>query len=188
MEQKRPRSILQGRLGISAIEILDLFCAGRVAKLADGLVFDLTDALTRNTEDLTDLLKRVRAAVVHTEAHTQHVRLTLGQCAENLGQRLREHGVGCCIDGTGGIIVLDKGADGRILFIADGHIERERIGCSAVGFDDFFNREVQLCGDLLQRRLTAQLLYELAVAAGRLVDDLDQIHQVAYVENLFPFV
>lgn len=126
-----------------------------MAQLADSFVFDLTDALARDTEDLADLFERVRPAVIHAEAHAQHVCLTLGQRTEDLGQRLREHGIGRCIDRAWRVIVFDKGTDGRIFFVADWHIERERIRRSAVGLDDLFNRKIQLGSDLFQRRLTA---------------------------------
>ena len=112
---------------VSAIEILDLLCPGRVTELADGFVFDLADAFTGNAEDLADLLERMRPAVIHAEAHAQHVCLTLGQRAEDLGQRFGEHRVGRGVDGAGGIVVLDEGADGRILLVADRHVQRQGV-------------------------------------------------------------
>ena len=48
----------------SAVEILDFLGARRVAQLADGLVLDLADALTRDAEDLADFLQRVRPAEI----------------------------------------------------------------------------------------------------------------------------
>ena len=41
------------------------------------------------------------------------------------------------------------------------------------------NRQVQLCGDLLHGGLTAQLLDQLTVAAGSLVDNLHHMHRHA---------
>ena len=71
-----------------------------MAQLADCLVFNLADTLARDAEDLTDLLQRVRSAVIHAEAHLEHVCLALGQRAENLGKRLRQQRVGCCVGRT----------------------------------------------------------------------------------------
>ena len=100
----------------------------------------------------------MRPAVIHAEAHAQHVCLTLGQRAEDLGQRFGEHRVGRGVDGAGGIVVLDEGADGRILLVADRHVQRQGVGGGAIGLDDLLDGQIQLSGDLLERRLAAQLL------------------------------
>ena len=54
-----------------------------------------------------------------------------------------------------------------------------RIRRGPVGLDDLLNGQIQLRRNLLQGRLTAQLLDQLAVAAGRLVDDLYHMHRHA---------
>ena len=54
-------------------------------------------------------------AVVHTEAHPQHIGFPLGQCAQNLFQGLGKQCVGGGVGRAGGALVLYEGADGGVL-------------------------------------------------------------------------
>ena len=150
-----------------------------MTQLSDRLVLDLADALARDAEDLADLLERVRLAVVHAETQAQDVCLTLCQRVEDLAERLGQQRVARGIRRTRRIVVLNEGADGRILLVADRRIERQRVRRRAVRLDDLLDWEIQLLGDLLERRLAAELLHELAVAARGLVDDLHHMHRNA---------
>ena len=59
---------LQG-LQVAVQEAAQVFAAARVAKLAQGLGFDLTDTLTGHVELLAHFLKGVVGVHVDTEAH-----------------------------------------------------------------------------------------------------------------------
>ena len=120
------------QVALSAVEILDLLGAAGVAQLADGLIFDLADTLTGNAKDLAHFLQGVGAAVVHTEAHTQHISLTLGQRVQDLLQCLGKQGIGGCVSGAGGTLVFDEGTDGGIFFVTDGGIQGQGVRSGAV--------------------------------------------------------
>ena len=148
-----------------------------MAELPDSLVLDLADPLTGDAEDLAHLLQGVGATVVHAEAHPQHVRFPLGEGTQNLFQGFGKQCVGGGIGRAGGPLVLYEGADGGILFVTYGGIQTQGIGSGAVGLNDFFHRQTQLRGDLLHGGFPAQLLNQLPVAAGGLVDDLYHMHR-----------
>ena len=122
-----------------------------MTQLSDRLVLDLADALARDAEDLADLLERVRLAVVHAEAQAQDVCLTLCQRVEDLAERLGQQRVARGIRRARRVVILNEGADGRILLVADRRIERQRVRRRAVRLDDLLDWEVQLLGDLLER-------------------------------------
>ena len=67
------------------------------------------------------------AAVVHTEAHLQNVGFPLGQGVQNLLQGLGQQSIGGGIGGTGGPLVLHKGADGGVLFVTDRGVQGQGI-------------------------------------------------------------
>ena len=150
-----------------------------MAELADGLVFNLADTLTGHTEDLADLLQGVGLSVIHTEPQAQHVGLPVRQGVQDLAEGLGQQGIAGGIRRAGSVVVLHEGADGRVLLVAHRRVQRQGIGGGAVGLDDLLDGEIQFVGDLLQGRLTAQLLHQLAVAAGGLVDDLYHMHRHA---------
>ncbi len=50
-----------------------------MAQLANGLVFDLADSLPGDAENLAYFFQGVGAAVVHAEAHPQHISLPVCQ-------------------------------------------------------------------------------------------------------------
>ena len=65
-----------------------------MAELPDGFVFDLADTLSGHAEDLAHLFQGVGTAVVHTEAHPQHVGFPLGKRPQNFLQGLGKQRVG----------------------------------------------------------------------------------------------
>ena len=55
-----------------------------MAELAQGLGFDLADALARNLEALADLFESVLGAVLQAEAHLDDALLARGERAHHL--------------------------------------------------------------------------------------------------------
>ena len=85
-----------------AVEVPDFLCPAGMAELPDRLVLDLADPLTGDAEELAHFLQGVGPAVVHAEAHAQHIRFPLRQGAQNLFQSLGKQGVGGGVGGAGG--------------------------------------------------------------------------------------
>ena len=148
-----------------------------MAQLPDGLVFDLADTLTGHVEDVAHFLQGVGTAVIHAETHTQHIGFALGQGVQDLLQSLCQQCIGSGIGGAGGTLVLHERADGGIFFITHRGVQTQSICSGTVCLNDLFHRQIQLCGDLFHGGLTAQLLHQLSVAAGSLVDDFHHMHR-----------
>src|SRR5690349_19811842 len=85
------RSRLASGPGFSALdEALQLLRAARVAELPQGLRFDLTDALARHLEVLTDLFEGVVALLADAETHAEHLLLARRQRLQHLPRLLGE--------------------------------------------------------------------------------------------------
>jgi len=148
-----------------------------VTQFADGLVFDLTDPLTGNAEDLTHFFQGVGAAVVHTEPHTEHIGLPFGKGVQNLLQGFGKQSIGGGVGGTGGALVLHEGADGGVLFITHRGIQAQGVSRGAVCLDNFLHRQPQLGCNFFHSGFTAQLLHQFTVTAGSLVNHLNHMHR-----------
>ena len=73
----------------SVQKVLQLFGAAGVAELAQGLGFDLADALTGDVEFLAHLFQGAGAAVLDAEAQLEHLFLPGGQGGQDLHQPLQ---------------------------------------------------------------------------------------------------
>ena len=65
---------------------MQLTDTGGVSHFAQGLGFDLADALAGHLELPTDLLQRARIAVIQAETQFQDSLLALGQASEHVAQ------------------------------------------------------------------------------------------------------
>ena len=75
-----------------------------------------------------------------------------------------------------GVAAGDEIADDCVVVLADRRVERRGAGDSA-HLAGLLEREVRLDGDLVERRLAAELGPELALGAVQLVDALDDVHR-----------
>src|SRR5258706_1352446 len=160
-------------------ECLQLARAARVAQLAQGLGFDLPDALAGDREALADLLQGVLAAVAEPEAHLDDLLLAGG---EGLQERLRlllEVDVDHRLGGRDHVAVLDEVAQMRVLFLSDRGLQGDRLLRDLQDLADLADRDVHPLRDLLAAGLAAQLLHERPRGADQLVDGLDHVHRDA---------
>src|SRR5690606_30339368 len=176
---QRPPAAKDGR---SVQEVAQLARAALVVlELAQRLVLDLADALAGDAEVAADLLERVLAAVDQPLAELQHHRLALVELAERLLQLLGEDVLGGLVDRRLDVLVGDEVAVERVLLVADGRFQRERLARELERLLDLLGVPVGAhgVGDLGEGRLARQLLLQPAAGAGELVDRLDHVHRDA---------
>ena len=119
-------------------------------------------------------------AVVHAEAQAQHVCLTLGQRAEDLAAAPRP--AACWLVASAGPGVLSSSTKEPMVVSSSSPtgVSSDSVSAAVRLASMIFSiGRFSSCGDLLQRRLAAQLLHQLAVAARGLVDDLHHMHRHA---------
>ncbi len=150
-----------------------------MAQLAQRLGFDLADALARDLEVLTHLFERVVGLLADAEAHAQDLLLARRQRREHLprllGQVHRDDGVG----GRQDALVLDEVTEARVVFLADGRVQRHRLLRELEDLPDLVERQLHLGADLVGRRLAPELLDQVAARADELVHRLDHVHRNA---------
>jgi hypothetical protein len=79
-------------------ERAQLFGAARVTQLAQGLGFDLADALAGDVELLADFFERVIGVHVDAEAHAQYLGLAGREAGEYVAHGFHQAGFGGRID------------------------------------------------------------------------------------------
>jgi hypothetical protein len=140
------------------------------------LGLDLTHALTGQPESAPDVLERLGIGVVEAVAKDQDLPFAVSQGGQSLSEGLaakrdldllvRERPV-----------AGDEIAEDRVLGVADGLVEaRRRAGCS-LDLVRLGDREVRLLGDLIERRLPAELGPERALGAVQLLHALDDVNR-----------
>src|SRR5579875_3034871 len=100
-------------------EIAEAMTAAGMAKLAQGLGFDLADALARDGEVLPDLFEGVLAAVLQAEAHLDDLLFARAECFEYFGGLLAEIQIDDRLGGGHHAAVHEKIAQVRFFFFAD---------------------------------------------------------------------
>src|SRR5438105_4676733 len=158
-------------------ERLEQARARGVTKLAERLRLDLADALARHVEVLADLFERVLLAVrAEAVAEFDDDLLARAQGRQHrvghLPQVRRDDRVG----GADARLVLDEVAEVRVLLLADGSFERDRLLRQLEDGAHLRDRHVNFARDLFGRRLAPQLLNQSAAGADELVDGLDHVH------------
>ena len=146
-----------------------------MAQLAQGLGFDLADPLARDVELLADLLERVRLAVDQTKAHAQHLLLPRRQRGQDFLELLAQQGIGGLLRRLRRLVVLDEVAEMAVFLLADGRFERDGLLRDLQDLFDLTLLDVQLVGDLLRRRLAAELLHHRVRGAQHPVDGLHHV-------------
>src|SRR6478736_3806567 len=165
--------------------VLELAAPGRVAQLAERLGLDLADALAGDVELLADLLEGAGTPVLEAEPELEHAPLATGQRVKDRLDLLLEELMRRRLGRGERAPVLDEVAEVGVLLLADRGLERDRLLRDLDDLADLLGRDLDLLalrhglGDLLDRRLTAQLLKELARDADQPVDRLDHVDRDA---------
>src|SRR5262249_10182648 len=110
------------------------------------------------------------------EAHAQHALLTRRKHGERARRGLAQVGLDRGVDRLDGVMVLDEIAEAGILFITDRRLERERLLGNPENLPTPLERYAELPGQLLWRRVAADLVEHLPRRAHDLADGLDHVH------------
>src|SRR5713226_7272082 len=150
-----------------------------VAQFAQGLCFDLANALARDRERLANLLQRVLRAVLQTKAHLDHLLFTRAQGVQHArGLFLQVHVDG----GLGGRdhgAVFNQVAEVGIPLLADWRLQRDRYLHNLEHLAHLGRGNVHALGNLFRRGFAAQRLDQLPRGANQLVDDLGHVYRDA---------
>src|SRR5436309_3470606 len=101
----------------------ELLRSRRMPQLAQGLRFDLTDALARDVERAADFLERMLGSVAHAKSHLEHLLLARRPRAEDLVGLLFQIRDDDVIDRGDHAAILDEIAKMRIFLFADRRLE-----------------------------------------------------------------
>src|SRR5664280_2889181 len=149
--------------------------AGRVTELRHRLALDLTDPLARDAVHLADLVKRLRLTIGEAEAHAHHAGLALRQRVEHVVQLLLQEREVHRVRRDDRLGVLDEVAELGVAVLAQRGVQGDRLAPVLLDLDDLLRRHVELFGQLLRRRLAAEILEHLTLHPGQLVDDFDHV-------------
>src|SRR6266436_2066814 len=119
-----PADLLSGQLLQESFEV---HAADGMLKLADGFGFDLADAFAGDLEDAADLLQRVRIAVLQAVAEANDLALAPGERLEQMFDLLPQDAVIGAMDRIVAGLIFDELAKARILAVADGPVEANRM-------------------------------------------------------------
>ena len=131
-------------------------------ELAQRLGLDLADALARHRELLADLFQRVVGVHADAEAHAQHALLARRERGQHARRGLAQVRLDRRVDRQDRVLVLDEIAEVRVLLVADRRFERERLLGDLEDLAHLLERHAELLGELLRRRLAADLVQHLA--------------------------
>src|SRR5829696_3572377 len=148
----------------------------RVAKAGEGASLDLANPLAAEVDQLADLVGGAGLTAVEPEAQRQDVALALVEHRQQLLDLGREHGPGRRLVGRLGAAVLDQVAELRLAVLTDGRLERHRLREVRDELLDPLGREVELLGELVERRGTAEARLEpraLLLEPGEVVGGMD---------------
>src|SRR5438309_3018119 len=159
--------------------VAELFRARRVAELAQRLGLDLADALAGDPEPLAHLFQRALVTVDQPESQLQHPPLAWRERVEDVLHLGVEHGERSRVGRRDRLAVLDEVAEVRILLLADGRLERDRVLRNLDDLPHLLGRDPHLLADLLVARLAAELLEQPARDADQLVDRLHHVDRDA---------
>src|SRR6266571_4850643 len=153
--------------------------SARVLQLAQRLGLDLADALSRDRELLADLFQRLIGVHPDAEAHAQHALLARGERGEHPRCRLAQVRLDGGVDRRHRVLVLDEVAEVRILLVADRGFQGNGLLGDLQNLAHLLERHAELLGQLLGRRLAADLVQHLTRRADDFVDRLDHVHRDA---------
>src|SRR3954451_16948074 len=160
-------------------DVAELLRLGERLQLLQRLVLDLADALACDVERAAHLVERARVLAAEAVAQLEHAALAVGEVLERLAQRLLGEDLRGAVVRRLGTLVGDELAELGLLLVTHRLLERDgRLG-AALDRVDLVGLDASHVGDLLGRRLAAELRDELALGAPDLVELLDDVDRDA---------
>ena len=163
----------------STVEILDFFGAAGMTQLSNGLVFNLADPFPGDAENLAHFFQRMGSAVVHSEAHPAGRPPPDPSAFPGSRQSASARALEVASAGPG---VLSSSTKEPMVVSSSSPTGVSRLRVSAavrLASMTFSRGRFRSLAISFHGRLPAQLLHQLPVAAGRLVDDLHHMHRHA---------
>ena len=148
-----------------------------MAQLAQGLGFDLADALAGDVELLADFFQRVVGVHFDAEAHAQHLGFPRRQRIEDFLGDAAQAGVHRRIGRGQGELVLDEVAEMGIVVVADRGFHGDGLLGNLHDLADLVFRHVHLLGQGGRIGLGAGFLQDLAADPVHFVDRFDHVHR-----------
>src|SRR5690349_11647445 len=170
-----PHAAGQADLG----DVAELLRLGEALQLLQRLVLDLADALARHVERAPDLVERARVLAAEPVPQLEHAALAVGEVLQRLAQRLLGEDLRGALVRRLGPLVGDELAELGLLLVADRLLERDRRLGGALDRVDLLGVDPRDVGDLLGRRLAAELRDQLALGTADLVQLLDHVDRDA---------
>src|SRR5690242_18343184 len=146
------------------------------AELAQGLGFDLADALAGNVEFLTDFFEGVLALAADTEAEADNLLFLGREGLQDIGGFVADVGIDDGVHRRADPAVFDEIAESGFAIAADGSFQRYRVAGDGLQLLDLFDRDVHAAADFFVGRDAAELLFELAGGAQELVHTLVHVN------------
>jgi hypothetical protein len=111
-----------------------------VAQLAQGLGFDLADALAGDVELFADFLQRVVSGHFDAKAHAQHLGFAGREGVEDVLDDAAHRSVQGCVRWGQGVVVFDEVAQMGVVIVANRRFHRDRLFGDLHDFADFIFR------------------------------------------------
>src|SRR5258708_4213407 len=146
-------------------------------KLAQGLGFDLTDALTGNVELLPNLFQSVLALAADAEAQPDHFLFFRRQGLQDICGLVAHVGIDHRVYRRTHPAIFNQIAQRGFTIAANGRFERNRIARNGLQPLDFLHWNVHTAADFVVGWSAAQLLLQLPRRAQELVHALVHVHR-----------
>src|SRR5262245_46055825 len=142
------------------------------------LGLELPDTLARQVELVADRLQRPRLAL-EAEPQLEDAPLALGESVECLAHALAAERLLRLVERVGGLAVREEVTELALVVGADRLVQRHRCVSRAERRVDVLHRQARRLGQLVLRRLAAELDLEPARCARELLLALDHVHRHA---------
>jgi hypothetical protein len=165
--------------GVEFEEALELADAGGMAHFAEGLGFDLADALAGDVELAADFLEGAGIAVAKAEAEFEDAAFAGGKAGEDVAELVFEEAEAGDLGRAFGALVFDEVAEAGVVAVADGGLEGDGLLGHLEDGADAFDGELEFVGEFVGGGFAAEVLDEAFLDAHQFVDGLDHVDRDA---------
>src|SRR5208282_3563567 len=160
-------------------EAVKVASPGWVPQFAQGLGFDLADALAGHAVQIANFLEGVAVAIDQPKAHFEDVPFPRAEQGQNVLELLFEHALAGSFGRVLGALVFDEVPHAHVPIIAHRRVERDRLAGHLEQRVDARNRQTHFIGEVFRRGLAPQFLAELILRPPEPGHDLDHVDRNA---------
>src|SRR5690606_33338055 len=110
----------------------------------EGFGFDLSDALTRDFEVLSDFFEGVIVFLADAEAHAKHLFFSRSKSLEHFASLVTQVQADDRLRGVHGVLVFDEVAQVAIVFLTNRSLKADRLLGDLEYLPDFIERKLHL--------------------------------------------